>query len=222
MNPSTSASHKTSLLLWLIGVVVFLGCAYSVVGAIRTAQNTGILRVSTSSPAAVLSISRSGYGAQIIGRGDTSIHLVPGTYHVAATLEGKEFTKVVRVNIGQTTVAKVELKNTHTLPSVDGIDFQNFDALTSSGITSSQLGVLKRQLFTFKPLAKHIIINSSTVRPAPHNIATDGGNFKIGFSLSVDSKPYSAIISYHDLSNVKLILTDPVTKNSVFQAESTN
>jgi hypothetical protein len=205
-----------SLHLIRFGLHIFYCYGYS------DRPESGILKVSTASPDAIISVSQSGYGAEIIGQGSASVHIAPGTYHLAATVNGKEFTKTVQVALKQTTSTVIELKKTNVLPSVYSVDFQNFDRLTDSGITTTQLVTLKRQIFTFKPSAEHIILSASSVKTAPHNIAVDGANFKITFSLKIDSKLYGAVISYHDLSNVKLSLTDSATKSVVFESESNN
>jgi len=78
-----------------IPVVIFV--IYMIGSAIFTRQMTGSLKVSSSEPNAVLTVSRDGYQSVVIGEGGSTIRLEPGEYRVGATSTNNQTFKIVTV-----------------------------------------------------------------------------------------------------------------------------
>lgn len=84
-----------------------------VVTAVRLRNATGLLSITTNDAHSNISVSASAREAKIIGVGEASIRIVPGTYLVGIYSSGKQLTKVVTVKANKNTAVSL-LFNTST------------------------------------------------------------------------------------------------------------
>lgn len=99
-------------LLSIVLLIVSVGWAsYEIVGAILISNSTGILKVETTDPNAVLEVSQTYTNAQYIGNGNTTVRLKPGTYLLSASDQGVQVMKSVQINLKQKTVQNLDLES---------------------------------------------------------------------------------------------------------------
>jgi hypothetical protein len=222
MNPPlTSRSTVIKRGLIVAGIAVVGLCIYVLATSIMYARTTGTLHVNSSNPKATLSISQTNHQAELIGVGSATIHLSPGAYQVSANYGTGQTNATVLVNKKHTTTVFLELKSKPPLPSVANINFSNIDTLIDSGLTTTQIGILKQDFFQYKQTAQKVSVVPSSVSPGPHDPNTST-SFTLNFGVLIDSAPYNASASYSDLSNIRLLLYNPSNKALVFDSYAVN
>ncbi len=193
------------ILLVFILIVVFLFSALSIFSSIQIKTNDGLLKVTTSDKKSTITVAQVKSNAQYIGTGVSNVFLKPGDYFVNAQANGLSVSNKVTINRGQTTVIKLNLKNQTYLPSIFSVNFVNFPSfLLNSGITSTQKNILARDIFYFKPTAKKIVFDTSSVLSlVPVGL---NPNFKVNFNIAIDDTSYKAVASYTSLNKINLNL----------------
>lgn len=83
--------------------------------------------------------------------------------------------------------------------------YEGMSAFIDNGMTTEQVNNLIQAFSKFAPKAKVISIDTSSLTPGPHTPGTLNP-FTIRFSLTVDSKPYNGVVSYSNLSSIRLYL----------------
>lgn len=204
---NTGSRSTLRLIAVLISAVILAWCVYLIVSAVITSKTTGILVVKSVQPKASISISQPGHGAQFIGVDNATVRLKPGVYNLATYVNGKETVTTANIKKGQTTNATLDVERSFTIPSVDDVEFQNFNFILNSGISSEQMSGLKLDFFRYKPSAKVIAVDSGSIAQQPHNPdSTDP--FRLDFRVSVDGKILKAEASYAGITDISLKLTD--------------
>lgn len=220
MNPSYAYETPRPVTRWLPLIVVgLLVLALARTGiAIYTRNSTGLLRITTKEPNAIVSISQQNKQAAFLGKGDVSARLKPGDYLVTATLAGDRSSATVHVTSGKTTTKSINPVHTAApLSPSSETSFINFDVLINSGLGAEQEASLERAFSDFSPRAQIVKVDPNSVETIPHDQNTDV--YEMQFMVTVDSAQYSAHIE-HSLfgSDVILTLTN-ATGNQVFNNE---
>jgi hypothetical protein len=196
------AEKIASIVLWVIALVVVGLIAKDV----YSSQTTGLLEVVSPNKNATLSITQANHQAIIIGTGSAHVLLKPGSYLVGASSGGYSVADVVTIQKKQTTISRPDPANYTLLPSVVSINFENFDELANSGVTSGQLDNIKQAFFNFKKSTRKVELVANTITPAPLN--PNSSDFSMDFGVMVDSKIYKTTITYGLGSTVSFKLTD--------------
>lgn len=199
----------------LVGLLLIAYLLYVIGTDVYNLRHTGLLKVTTTSPDAVVSISRAGSAAEIIGTGSANLHIKPGDYLVVAANNGKQTSSVVQVRLKQTAAIKLDLNKRTLLPSVDDIQFQNIDELINNGMTVDQISNVKSGFFDFKNRATTVNIMPGSVEPGPRNPDTATG-FILDFSVDIDKTNYKATVSFDMGNPIHLTLIDQQTNTKVF------
>ncbi|GEM_PF-3998351 len=207
-------------LLWGGVFILTFVAVYQLVMVIMTAQNTGVLEVSASSTSAWISISQDSRQAKVIGVGTARARVAPGNYLLAATDAGRQVVTVVSVGKKTVTNKYLNLSGSSGLASVDNIQFENMDALINSGITTTQINILRQDFYNFNHSAKTVSVIADSVAPGPHNPDVDT-SFTMSFGVAVDSNSYSAVIKYSGADSVQLSLFDSRSNIQVYDSGST-
>lgn len=104
-------------------------------------------------------------------------------------------------------------KGTHKptkFPQADqstGTTFQGLSAFISNGLTTDQTNDLIKAFSTFAPNSKNVSIDTSSISPGPRD-PNKISPFSLNFKVAVDSSSYRGVVSYSDLTSVRLILYD--------------
>jgi hypothetical protein len=206
-------------LLYLVIFLVLVGSVYSCISAVRVAHNSGVIRIKSSSTNAALIITQPNHEAVIIGHGSASVRLQPGTYQLSAAASNKHDSTVVRVSRGSSASIKLDPK---PILSVYAVNFEGTDSLINSGLTTTQLGLLKQDFFSYKPSVQTVTINTASVTPGPHDPHGADPSFSINFKLTIDKKPYNAIAEYTNLSTIGLRLYDSKNNSLIYDSGTTS
>ena len=204
-------------------ILVAAFAAWQIIPAYNTYRSTGVLVVDASPSSAQLSISQENHQAAIIGTGSTKVRLQPGTYQLAATDSGSHTSVVVTVYKGRTTHSFLNVTssatngNTQPVRTVQDVNFSGTDALVNDGLTTDQLNEMEQYFFQFKSSANTVAIDPNTVQAGPHN-PNVVSPFTLNFTVTVDSAPYKATVSYTDLNNVTLQLFNLQTGAVVYDS----
>jgi hypothetical protein len=107
-------------------------------------------------------------------------------------------------------------QNVSVPSSSQNTGFSGIDSLTTRGLTSIQGNNLQSAFIKFKPGARAVVIDTSTISAST---AHSGNSFSqlMNFSVSIDSRPYTAQLDYTDVSAVRLKLFD-ADNNVVFDS----
>ena len=208
---------------WLVLAVIALALlvAYQMIASISIRNTTGELVVKTSTSGSIITISAANSAAAVLGSGSANVRIKPGHYLVVATSSGKVASAVVDVKLRNTTKSSLTLSAPNAIPSVDAITFNGTEALITNGLTTRQVTNLKKLFFAYNKSAKTVTINSSSVTPGPHDPQSNDPTFNLTFTGTVDTTDYNATITYRDLQNVQLTLTDPSSNAVLYQGDST-
>ena len=207
--------------LFLIGLVVVIICIYVVGISLSEFLGTGTLKITTPDSSSVLSITQAFKQAVVIGHGNTSVLLHPGTYQISETLGNQQDVKQVIVQKKQTTVANLNARTAPRLASVNNVSFQNTDNLLGYGLDLAQVDNLKQALFKYKPSMLSVNINTDSIKRGPHNSDIDIG-YNISFNTTIDSEVVNAELfySYDSTENIRLQITDSKTGQLLFDFSS--
>jgi hypothetical protein len=199
-------------------VLILAAMVIGVVGwSLLLKQQTGLLKVTTFSDDAVVSVSQNGKNAQIIGKGTVSVRLAPGNYEVAAISPDDFSSHQVTVTKNQT----VPLRLTDTkppVPSVEDVDWGSINLFYNYGLTEAQITDMEILFFKYKPSASHITFDESSVTNGFRDLTNDAAPFSLNFSGTIDGKRFKAVVSYppSDLGNLDLTISDPTTKAQLY------
>jgi hypothetical protein len=88
--------------------------------------------------------------------------------------------------------------------SVEGVNFVYMDNLFDYGVTKYQLSSLKQAVLKYAPSAKTVTVNTSSIKPQPHDPSSD---FElINFNLQIDKSSYSSKIKLSNITELELFL----------------
>jgi hypothetical protein len=217
MNQPLNERNINKILVVII-ILLAIATAAILIPAIHSYLSTGALQLESPDDKALLSVSRTGSSAQIIGTGSTSVRLRPGSYLVAASSNGQQVTSVVNIRTSHTTSKSLDPSKQAYIPSPAAIQYQNLDSLIAFGITSAQTENLKQLFFNYKPTAKKVFIDPDSATSAPHNPGDP--TYSLTFSGSIDGKSYEAKLSYSDPTNVRLKLYNPKNHKQFYSGDS--
>ncbi len=181
------------------------------------AQTTGVIDVTSSKPGAIITISGSETQAAIAGYGSIKIRVPEGDYLVSATVPGSQTATNVHVTNQQTTEASLDLSKTNALPTVNDIDFQNFEELITNGLSTGRLNSVQLAIFDYDNHAKTAKLQSNTIYTAPLNPNSNDSTFGLTFNLDIDNKSFKATLRYSFGTKITLILNDKTTNKQVFK-----
>jgi hypothetical protein len=110
---------------------------------------------------------------------------------------------------------------TQTKPSKSNISFSGTDALVSNGLSIGQVNSLEQDLFDYKPVAKKIVIDTSSVEPGARNPDV-ASPFTLNFSLTIDGLAFSAAAIYTNLTNLELVINNPQSNSQLYDSGMNN
>lgn len=214
-------SHSGAILwfkraLFIGGLILIVFSVYLVVSAITISATTGLLDINTH-PRATISISQANHQSKGVGVGYTEVRLQPGAYQVVAFTGKSQAARLVTVTRHHTTSIDLNPSKIPTLPSVNDVDFENFDSLVNQGLTTQQISALQLDFFRYDTSAKKVEVDSSSVAPGPHNPNSDDP-FTLNFSVVIDGRSLSAVVSYTGFTDIQLQLYNSGTTNLVFNS----
>jgi hypothetical protein len=217
MNPEID--RRFNRLMGAVALILFLWLVWAVFSALQTLHTTSLLHITTPDSKATISISSTNTSGRVIGVGHTNVRVHPGTYLIMASNTGKQAMAVETITLGQTVNVKLTPSSQSILPTVDNIQFSGLNNLLSNGLSATQVANLKKLFFTYKPTAKSVAINTSTIAPGYHDPNGSDLSFSLTFAAAIDGNPFDVTVRYADLTNVVLQLVDS-TGNQVFSADS--
>ena len=109
-------------------------------------------------------------------------------------------------------------QQTYHPPSKTNIGYVGFDTLAKYGPTTAQLADLQKAFFKFAPNAKKITLDTSSIKPAPHDPNSASTTSTINFGVTVDNTTYQAKIDYFNLTSLDLHLYDVGTGGQLFDS----
>lgn len=203
-------------------VIVVLAAIVSLqaLSAINLRNRTGLLKVTTGTTTARLSISSNNHQAEVLGgdTGSANVRLTPGSYILYAVNNGSRTSGTAVVTKGHTTDAILRFVASPGIRSVEDISFQGMGGLINAGLSSDQVSELEGDFFQYKPSANNVNIITDSISPAPYNPNTDT-SITLDFAVSVDGTPLYAQATYNDLENIEVTLTN-AQKQVVFNSEA--
>ncbi len=213
-------NNQTRIYRWVF-LVVMLYSLYLLASAFLNRQSTGLLKVSSNSKKAAISISSGNTTAQLVGVGSATIRIKPGTYYLVANDSGRQTSGVATVTKNQTTAASLDLNKAIGLASVSSITYENIDSLSNRGISDDQISQLKLLFFDYiinhQKGAKTVAVDPDSIQRLP--IDQNTGIFTVNFDVVIDNIPYDAQITYPDTNSLWLSLTDPKGGVEVFNTK---
>lgn len=192
----------------IILAILVAVCVFSLVKAVMDFVGSGQLTVTTPNEDSIITVSRENSTAKIVGNGDASVHLAPGTYLVGVAREGRISTKSVVVTKGETADVNLSATSTPLLPSSANINFQGTDALKEHGFTDDQITSIRQAIFDFKHDTVRAIIDTNSITSPPRDPNTATIGFSKTFVLTIDGAQYQATASWSDPNSATLALRD--------------
>jgi len=189
MNPSTNTSGGLTGLIKLslfIGLALVVYSVYIMISAVSVVSSTGILKLSSSSPGAALTISQSNSQAVLIGFGTAQVRLKPGSYRISASVNGYQSVSLAQVRKSETTKIVLTLVNsTNTPPSSNlyGLNIQNTNTL-SDLLLSEQFDAVLQETSSY--VINHVNSNAQSVSVTKTTVNQDGS---IDFAVSTNTNP---------------------------------
>jgi hypothetical protein len=156
----------------------------------------------------------------LAGTGTANVRLVPGKYEITASNDGTRVTGQATVSVGRHTTLKLPAHQKSLIPSPDDINFTGMETVIANGITTDQAASTRWLFFKYWQNAQNIRISPSTVAPGPRH-PDSNDPFILTFSGLIDDTPYNAKLTYTDLVNVELTLTNPQTGVVLFDQATT-
>lgn len=208
--------HLKLYLLVAYALVIALG-VWQAIPALKTKGQTGVLTISANSASAQISISQENHQARIVGTGNATVRLNPGTYQIVATGSGNRASAVVNVRKGQGSNSSLKLTSPPHQRTIADVNFGGMDNLINVGVTNEQVTEMEQYIYQYKPNAKTVTVLAGSVSTGPRdpNVVSP---FVQNFKLSIDGTTYIAAISYMDLNNVELQIYDFSTGSQLFSA----
>lgn len=217
MNPPRS-NFMDKLPLYLIAVVS-IGIVYYAVTGIKTKQATGTVTITAFSKTATISVSQLNKNAKVVGTGTANVRLKPGAYLVAASANGHISTGEVTITAKKHIAFTVPYGQTVPIPSSDNITFSNLNELTIHGINSTQLSNIRELFFKYKKTAKTVSIDEGSVQRQYRDPDSDAP-YVLSFTGLADNQTFKATITYTNIQDVELALSDLTTGNQLFDMSS--
>jgi hypothetical protein len=113
--------------------------------------------------------------------------------------------------------ASIQLQAAH--PSSKGnVGFVGIESLLNYGITDSQINDLEQGLFQYKQSAKIITLDTSSIKPVPHDPSSADVSDVINFNVGIDNTSYRAKLVYFNLTAIHLYLYNPQTGNQIYDS----
>ncbi len=220
--PNTGVNGgRQGRLLWVIGIIISALLIYLTTIDVLNYQKTGLVKVKSTNSNAILSVTQNNKEARLIGTGSARVRLNPGSYLISSAFHGRQSSAVIKVIKGQTTNMLLNPDSQPLLPSVQSVNFAGIDSLLNSGLTTTQIGLLKREFFNYNTGVKSVNISPSSIKPAPRNPDKDIA-FKINFSATIDSTPSKETISYTGLNDLRLQIFDSITDQQIYDSGRIN
>src|SRR5581483_9265244 len=105
-----------------------------------------------------------------------------------------------------------------TQPVATNPQYSGLDSLTNVGVTDAQMSVLKDALHTFAPSASSVSIDPASVGTIAPDPASTTTTSTFTFRILVDGTTYNGRLICTDISNGRLVLSDPGTRNQAFDS----
>lgn len=214
-----SLTLKIRQVLVALVVLVAAVCLFSLLKTIIIIKTTGLVRVDASIAQATISVSQDRHEAKVVGTGTAKIRLKPGLYQIRGYVGHDSATKTIKVNKGDTAKVSLELGQVPRVRSVDDVDFNGISRLTNSGLSEEQTTELQLAFFRFNTAAEVVAIDGDSYSPGARDSARSIG-FTATFSVTMDSKPYKANISWTNSHAINLRLNDAQANTEVFNSDA--
>lgn len=194
------------LCILILGFVIFT--------TIQTKLHTEVVKISTSSNEAILSVRSLASENSVIGTKTATIRLTPGGYVLSANGGGLQTIKMITVIKGKPLDITLNPTNDTPQNSTSSVSYNNFDRLAYYGLLDNQLETVKKIFILYIPSAKTISISHDSITQDP--IYNDTLWYTLNFTVSVDSTLYKANLVYDGESATKLTLYDASSGAQVF------
>jgi FtsP/CotA-like multicopper oxidase with cupredoxin domain len=217
----TSNFSTLNKYLTIAALMLGLGLVGVLVWSIGVRQSTGLLKITSFSSDATISISQNNKTAAIIGKGNTSVRLQPGSYEVAAISPEKFSSHQVTVSKNQT--VSLHLTNTKPpVPSVEDVNWNGINLFYTYGLDQAQIDNMEVLFFKYKPTVDSVTFDESSVTNGFRDLNNEEAPFTLNFVGKIDGKAYKATISYmpNDLNDIDLTLSDPASGAQWYHASS--
>lgn len=136
----------------------------------------------------------------------------------ANTLQTSKTYFVTIKSISSTT--KQQLTNTQISfkPTLGMPLFNGEDALINIGLTNTQVGDINTYVAQFSPYAQAATIDTTSIKHYQLNPSDPWTPWAVGFSMTIDGKPYTVVGAFYDTQDIQVKITDPATGNQVYTA----
>ena len=148
------------------------------------------------------------------------MRLTPGTYQLIAATNGERGYTLIHITKGKMSKITITQDTTPLLPSADDITFQNISSLRDNGLTNQQVNYVRLLFFAFNHNVQTVSIDTSTIRSIPYDPNSNNVTLGLNFNVVINNTPYTATVSYNDLTNIQLTLLD-AQGSQVFSKDST-